>query len=257
MRVTARPSVATGWSAATAADRPGVNALRTQNVLGNPDLLLTAGAGRRTRATVGVPGARRELQAAGKTVTGADSPVATRLALRDGVPVHAVRLVNRRRGRGVRSRRCRNRRHRRVAVEARGGGRRRDLRGRRRRRNVGVEARRSRRGRRVNGRQDVRSRGRRGVRSRGRRGVRSRRRDKAHRGWRRGRIRSGPGRGKIRVNAHRVGVGSGGWHRHQRARDRGQDERLTDGLQNCSFRGARAPKANPRLWVWGAVVQVE
>ena len=48
-------------------------------------------------AAVGTPGARRELQAAGEAVTGADAPVTTRLALRDGVPVHAVRPDRRRR----------------------------------------------------------------------------------------------------------------------------------------------------------------
>src|SRR5665213_3070350 len=84
-------------SAAPTADRPSADALRVQHVLGHPDLLVTARAVRGTRPAVGAPGARGELQPAGESVTGADSPVATRLALRDGIPVHAVRPDGRRR----------------------------------------------------------------------------------------------------------------------------------------------------------------
>src|ERR1700749_2463880 len=88
----ARPStsVCLRWSAASAADRPGANALAVQHVLGHPDLLLAAPAVRGSRATVGPPGAGRELQATGVAVTGADAPVATRLAGSDRVPVPAV-----------------------------------------------------------------------------------------------------------------------------------------------------------------------
>ena len=64
---------------------PGV-----QHVLGHPDLLVAARAVRGSRATVGPPGAGRELQTAGVAVTGADRPVATGLAGSDRVPVHAV-----------------------------------------------------------------------------------------------------------------------------------------------------------------------
>src|SRR6516162_5177702 len=115
------------WSAAPAADRPSVDALRVQHVLGHADLLLTARTGRGTRPTVGVPRAHRELQAAGEAVTGVDRPVATRLALRDGIPVHAVRRVNRRRRRGVRRGGLRS-----VRVVAHGSGRRGRVRSRRR-----------------------------------------------------------------------------------------------------------------------------
>ena len=79
-----------------------------------------------TRATIGMPGAGGELQATGETVTGVDRPVATRLALRDGVPVDAVRLLGGRPG-GGKSGRPRSggggiRRRRDVRVEARGAG---------------------------------------------------------------------------------------------------------------------------------------
>src|SRR5581483_8573075 len=72
------PSVRLGWLAAPAADRPGADALRVQHVFGHPDLLIAAGTTRAARAAVGPPGARRELQTTGVTVTGADRPVATR-----------------------------------------------------------------------------------------------------------------------------------------------------------------------------------
>ena len=195
-----------------------------------------ARVGRGTRATVGVPGARRELQAAREAVTGADRPVSTRLALRDGVPVHAVRLAN---GRGRRS--VRRRRRRNVRVEAHRSRWRRGVR-RRRRRNVGVEAHRGGRPRRqVNRRQSVRHGGRRRnvrVEAHGsrRRGVRSR--------WR-GRIRGSPGGLNVRVKAHNVRACGRGWHARERPCDRGEDERLADVLQISSFRGARA-KAIPR-----------
>ena len=42
------------------------------------------------RAAVGAPGAHGELQAAVVAVTGAGRPVATRLACRDGIPVHPL-----------------------------------------------------------------------------------------------------------------------------------------------------------------------
>ena len=106
-----------------------------QDVLGHPDLLLTAGAVRRTRAAIGPPRAGGELQAAGEAVTGADPPVTAGLALSDGVPVDAVRPVN---GRGVRS----GRRRRNVRVARRRRRRRRSI---RRRGNVRVEAGRRRR----------------------------------------------------------------------------------------------------------------
>jgi hypothetical protein len=94
-------------SAAMAADRPRANALRVQHILGHPDLLFTAGAVGGTRAAVGVPSARGELQATREAVTGADPPVSARLALRNGVPVHAVRPDRRRRRSvGSRRRRC-------------------------------------------------------------------------------------------------------------------------------------------------------
>src|ERR1700678_4073694 len=108
-------------SAASAAYRPRVDALRVQHVLGYPDLLLTAGTTRGARTTVGVPGAGRELQAAGVTVTGVDPPVATRLARRDRVPVHAVGLVDRG---GIDWRRVRVRRRRNICVKAHRGRRR-------------------------------------------------------------------------------------------------------------------------------------
>src|SRR5208283_259328 len=121
-------------SAATSADRPSADALRVQHVLGHPDLLLTARAGRGTRPAVTVPRARRELQATGEAVTGTDRPVSTRLALRDGIPVHAVGLHRRRRGvRGRRRRHVRVKTHRRRSWR---GVRRRSWRGVRSRRRV-------------------------------------------------------------------------------------------------------------------------
>ena len=77
--------------------RPGLDPLRTQHVLGHPDLL---GARRRRRiayAAVGGPGGRLELQAAVVAVAGVGGPVPTRLALCDGVPVQGVRARGARR----------------------------------------------------------------------------------------------------------------------------------------------------------------
>ncbi len=207
--------------AAASADRPSADALRVQHVLGDPNLLVAARAGRGARSTVGVPGARRELQTTGEAVTGADAPVATRLALRDGIPVHAVCPMSGRR-RDVRARRRSVRSRRRRSVRSR---RRRSVRSRRRR--------------------SVRSRRRRSVRSRRRRSVRSRRRRS---------VRSGAGGRRVWVEARRYLVRVSGGRRdgHERARDGGKNERLSDVLQICSFRGARA-KASPRMWaeaVW-------
>jgi hypothetical protein len=208
-----------GSSAATTADRPRADALRVQHVLGHPDLLLTAGAGRRTRSAVGVPRARGELQTAGEPVAGADRPVSARLALRDRVPVHAV-CPDRRRRRSVRSRR---RRH--VGVEARRGRRRRSVRSRRRR-HVGVEARRGRRGRSVRSRRRRRS-----VRPRRRRDVRVEARRRG------GRIRS-------RSRRRRIRAGAGGRGRHQRSSDGSEDERLADVIQCVPF-AVRARQSKP------------
>ncbi len=139
---------------------------------------------------------------------GADAPVATRLALRDGVPVHAVRPNGRRR--------------RDVGVEAHRSGRRRGVRRRRGRRNVGVEAHRCRR---------------RGVRCRRRR--RNVRVEARRRRWRVGSrsVRSRRRRGHIRA-------GAGGRKRHQRSRDRSEDERLTDVIQCVPF-AVRARQSKP------------
>ena len=211
-----------GGSAAASADRPSADALRVQHVLGDPDLLVAARAGRGARPTVGVPGARGELQATGEAVTGADPPVATRLALRDGVPVHAVRPV---------------------------GGRRRDIRARRQ----GVRSRR-RRSIRSRRRRSVRSRRRRSIGGRRRRSIGGRRRRSVRSRRRRRSVRSrGDGR-RVRVEARRhvLRVSGGRWDGHERARDRGKNERLSDVLQVVSFRGARA-KASPQMWaeaVW-------
>ena len=83
-------------SATTPASRPGADALRAQDIFGHPDLLGTAGVGRGTRPAVGVPSALRELQATGESVSGADAPISTRFARRDGIPVHGLhRPVNR------------------------------------------------------------------------------------------------------------------------------------------------------------------
>jgi hypothetical protein len=208
-------------SAATAADRPGADALRVQHVLGHPDLLVTAGARRGTGPAVGVPGARGELQTASEPVTGADRPVSARLALRDGIPVHAV-CPDRRRRRSVRPRR---RRH--VGVEARRRRRGRSVRSRRRRRsvrprrrrNVRVEARRRRR------RRSVRSRRGRDI------GVEARRRG-----------------GRIRSRRRRIRAGAGGRCRHQRSSDGSENERLADVIQCVPF-AVRARQSNPLRWV--------
>jgi hypothetical protein len=77
---------------APTADRPRADPLAVQDVLGDPDLLLTTGVLRGTRAAVGTPGAHRELQAAVVAITCCGPPVATRLARRDGIPVNAVRI---------------------------------------------------------------------------------------------------------------------------------------------------------------------
>src|SRR5690606_23786715 len=69
------------------ADRPCTDALSGEHVLGDADLLLARGVARGAGATVGLPGALRELQAAVVAVTGVDRPVATALALCDGIPV--------------------------------------------------------------------------------------------------------------------------------------------------------------------------
>jgi hypothetical protein len=112
------------------------------------------------------------------------------------------------------------------------GGRRRDVRARRR---------------------SIRSRRRRSIRSRRRRSIRSRRR-RSIRSRRRRSIRSGAGGRRVRVEARRYLFRVSGGRRdgHERARDRGKNERLSDVLQVFSFRGARA-KASPRVWaeaVW-------
>src|SRR5690606_39118614 len=70
---------------------PGTDALAAQRVLRDADLLGAAGLVWHTGATVGSPGAQRELQATVVAVAGVDRPVATGLAGRDRVPVHAVR----------------------------------------------------------------------------------------------------------------------------------------------------------------------
>ncbi len=64
--------------------------LAGENTLGDGDLLLAAGLAGRGGvflAAVGVPGARRELQATVVAVAGVDSPVAAGLALCEAVPV--------------------------------------------------------------------------------------------------------------------------------------------------------------------------
>src|SRR5689334_8293186 len=78
--------------AAATAHRPCADALRLQDVVGDPDLLALGGVVRRTAAAVGVPGAHGELQATVVAVSGVDRPVATGLTGGDGVPVHAVRI---------------------------------------------------------------------------------------------------------------------------------------------------------------------
>src|ERR1700682_2140458 len=77
-------------TSALAANRPRLDALRAQNVLSHPDLLLPAGLVRRAAASVGTPGAHGELQAAVITVTSGNRPVAAGLALRNGIPVDAA-----------------------------------------------------------------------------------------------------------------------------------------------------------------------
>jgi hypothetical protein len=89
----------------------------------------------------------------------------------------------------------------------------------------------------------VRSRRRRSIGSRRRRSVRSRRRRSI--GSRRRRsVRSGASGRRVGIEGHRLRVRVSGsrWDGHERARDRGKNERLSDVLQVCSFRGARAPK---------------
>lgn len=73
-----------------AAHRPRADALGLEHVVGNPNLLVATGLVGRTAATVGAPGAHRELQATVVTVPGGGVPVAARLARRDGIPVHTV-----------------------------------------------------------------------------------------------------------------------------------------------------------------------
>ena len=183
-------------------------------------------------ATVGPPRARGELQATGVAVTGADPPVTAGLTLRDRVPVDAVRPMNRRRRRNVRVARRRSVR-RRGNVRVKAGRRRRRRRSvRRRGRQVRVKAR-----RRGSRRRDVRGR---------RRGLV---RVKTQRSRAAARRPGGASEGHVGVDARHVRVGGrGAGHRHERAGDCGDDERLSDVLQACSFRGARA-KASPRVWV--------
>ncbi len=73
-----------------AAHRPGAAALGGQHSLGDGDLLFAGGLVRRTgelAATVGGPGALRELQPAVVAVSGVDGPVAAGLASSDSVPL--------------------------------------------------------------------------------------------------------------------------------------------------------------------------
>src|SRR6185312_14960415 len=65
---------------------PGAPALGGQDLFGDADLLGLAGVRRATRTAEGVPGALAELQATVVAVAGVDGPVATGLALGDGIP---------------------------------------------------------------------------------------------------------------------------------------------------------------------------
>src|SRR5690606_27549130 len=89
------------------------------------DLLLTRGlVGRRgvLGATVGGPGARRELQAALVTVAGVDGPVAARLTLGQAVPVGVGGGVGGRREGQAGGGECGSREHDLHGVLGRGGG---------------------------------------------------------------------------------------------------------------------------------------
>lgn len=79
-------------SATSTAGRPRADTLRLQDVLCDADLLFAAGSVRRTRATVGLPGAHRELQAPVVTVPRVDRPITALLAGGHSVPVDAVRI---------------------------------------------------------------------------------------------------------------------------------------------------------------------
>jgi len=68
-------------------DGPGAHALRLLDVLRDSDLFRTARARRVTRATIGPPRGREELQSALVAVAGVDRPVPAALALSNGVPV--------------------------------------------------------------------------------------------------------------------------------------------------------------------------
>ena len=78
-----------GSRQAPSANRPGAAALGGQHPLGDGDLLVAGGlVGRRgvLAATVGGPGALRELQPAVVPVAGVDAPVTARLAGGDAIP---------------------------------------------------------------------------------------------------------------------------------------------------------------------------
>ncbi|VXA90338.1 conserved hypothetical protein [Curtobacterium sp. 8I-2] len=72
---------------------PGTPALRGEDALGDGDLGLAAGGGGVASATVRLPGAEVELQAAVVAVAGVDGPVAAGLALRELVPGRTGRCV--------------------------------------------------------------------------------------------------------------------------------------------------------------------
>src|SRR5690606_5551680 len=69
---------------------PCAGTLRGKDLLGDADLLGPRRLVRHALATVGLPGARRELQTAVVAVAGVDRPVPAALALREHVPVRVV-----------------------------------------------------------------------------------------------------------------------------------------------------------------------
>ena len=90
--VRVRATVGLGQARALAAGGPGAGALLVQGALGDGDLLGLGGLVRVARVLVpakGLPGRRRELQAAVVAVAGVDRPVAGGLAVGNLVP-HAV-----------------------------------------------------------------------------------------------------------------------------------------------------------------------
>ena len=74
-------------SALLATDGPGADALTSLDLFGDADLFRTAGVRRVTRATVGTPRRRQELQSTLVSIPGVDRPVTAGLALSDGVPI--------------------------------------------------------------------------------------------------------------------------------------------------------------------------